>query len=206
MEAEMKDMGVKQGKNAHSEDDNFDEAIPIQIRKKRTTEAYKEKMNEDIETIDKNDNRTVVQRTKWRPMYEVIDEYYIKSFNIFPDDFITKCKQFPNGPQTISSDVKNNIKRMEMEQSLYAQVIMFRRKDLILDAKDKNKNESKFKFQGQSARSQLWFDLDLDWINMNFSTREPDFYKKLFKSHENEQDTNTSKKFQFPIGNAKVVK
>ena len=28
--------------------------VPIQIGKKRTTEAYKEKMNKDIETIDKN--------------------------------------------------------------------------------------------------------------------------------------------------------
>ena len=44
----MKEMDVKQGKNAYSEDENFDEAIPIQIRKERTTEAYKEKMNKDI--------------------------------------------------------------------------------------------------------------------------------------------------------------
>ena len=65
-----------------------------------------------------------------------------------------------------------------MEQSCYAQVIKFRRKDLIFDAADKNKNESKFKFQGQSARSQLWFDIDLDLIDMNFSTNEPHFYKK----------------------------
>ena len=27
---------------------------------------------------------------------------------MFPDDFITKCKQFPNKPQTISGVVKNN--------------------------------------------------------------------------------------------------
>ena len=93
-----------------------------------------------------------------------------------------------------------------MEQSLYAQVIMFWRKDLKFDAADKNKNESKFKFQGQSERSQLWFDLNLDWIDMNFSTREPDFYKKLFQSHDNEQDTDTFRTFQVPIGNAKVVK
>ena len=101
---------------------------------------------------------------------------------------------------------ENNIKRMAMEQSLYAQVIMFRRKDLKFDAADKNKNESKFKFQGQSVRSRLWFDLDLDWIGINFSTREPDFYKKLFQSHDNEQDKDTFKKFQVPIGNSKFVK
>ena len=37
MEAEMKEMDVKLGKNAFSEDDNFDEAIPIQIGKERKT-------------------------------------------------------------------------------------------------------------------------------------------------------------------------
>ena len=51
----------------------------------------------------------------------------------------------------------------------------------------------------------MWFDLDLDWIDINFSIREPDLYKKIFQSHENEQDTNTFKTFQVPIGNAKVV-
>ena len=43
--------------------------------------------------------------------------------------------------------------------------------------------EAKFKFQGQSAISQRWFDLDLDWIEVNFSTSEPDFYRKKFQSH-----------------------
>ena len=72
-------------------------------------------MNEDIETTDKNENsKQIFQKTKWRPIYEVIDENYIKSFNIFPDDFITKCKQCPNEPQNISSDVKNNMKHMVM--------------------------------------------------------------------------------------------
>ena len=95
---------------------------------------------------------------------------------------------------------------MAMKQILYAQVIMFRRKELKLDAADKNKNESKFKFQGQSARSQLLFDLDLDCVSINFSTREPDFYNKLFQIHDNEQYTDTFRTFQVPIGNTKVVK
>ena len=152
MEAEMKEMDEKLGKNAFSEDDNFDKAIPIQIRKERTIEAYKEKMNKDIETIDKNENsKKIVPKTKWRPIYEVIDEDYIKNSHIFPDDFITKCKQCPNEPQNISRDVKNNIKGMAMEQSLFAQVIVFRRKDLKFDAADENKNESTFKFQGRSV-------------------------------------------------------
>ena len=39
METEMKEMDDKLGKNAFLDDDNFDEAIPIQIIKKRTIEA-----------------------------------------------------------------------------------------------------------------------------------------------------------------------
>ena len=41
------------GKKTVKDDDNFDEEIPIQIRKEGTTEAYKDNMNEDIESIGK---------------------------------------------------------------------------------------------------------------------------------------------------------
>ena len=37
-----------------------------------------------------------------------------------------------------------------------------------------------FKFQVQYARSKQWFGIDLDWIEVNFSTRELDFYKETF--------------------------
>ena len=57
---------------------------------------------------------------------------------------------------------------MAMEQGLYAQVVKLRHKDLQFVAAYKNKNEAKFKFQGQSARSQIWFDIDLDWIEIKF--------------------------------------
>ena len=65
-----------------------------------------------------------------------------------------------------------------MEQSLYAQIVKLWRKDLKFVAADKDKNEAKFKFQGKSATSQLWFNLDLNWVEIKFSTHEPDFYKE----------------------------
>ena len=92
-----------------------------------------------------------------------------------------------------------------MEQILYAQVVKLQHKDLIFFATDKNKNEAKFKFQGQSARSQLWSDLDINWVEIDFSTREPDFYKIFFQIHDDTQDINTFKCFQVPIGNEKCV-
>ena len=110
-----------------------------------------------------------------------------------------------NKAHDITCEVKNKIKQMAMEQGLYAQVVNLRQKDLKCFATDKNKNEAKFEFQGKSTISQLWFDLDLDCIEVNFSTRETDFYKKLFQSHDNTQDINTFKIFQVPIGNEKCV-
>ena len=56
---------------------------------------------------------------------------------------------------------------MVMQKRLYEQVVKLWRKDLKFVATDKNKNEAKFKFQDQSARSQLWFDLDLNWVEIN---------------------------------------
>ena len=84
-------------------------------------------------------------------------------------------------------------------------MIIIRRKYLKFVATDKVKNEAKLKFQGKSSRSQRWFDLEFYLIEVNFSTREPDLYKKLFQSHDVTQDINTFKRFKFPIGNAKCV-
>ena len=84
-----------------------------------------------------------------------------------------------------------------MKQGLYTQLVNLRRKDLKLTAANKNKNEAKLKFQGQSARSQNSFDLEFDWIEVNFSTREPDFYEKIFQSHENTQEKIHLKDFKF---------
>ena len=53
METEMKVMNKKLVENPFNDNDNFNELIPIQIRKERTKEAYKDIMNEDIETIEK---------------------------------------------------------------------------------------------------------------------------------------------------------
>ena len=71
---------------------------------------------------------------------------------------------------------------MAMEQKLCAQVIMIRPKYLKFFATDKNRNEAKFKFQGRYARSQRWLGLDLDWIEVNVSTCEPDFCRDSRKT------------------------
>ena len=78
---------------------------------------------------------------------------------------------------------------------------MLHRKDFNITEADKNKNESTFNLQGQSSTSQHWFDIDIDWFGENFSTREPDFYRKIYQRHDKKQDTNTFKMFEFTIGN-----
>ena len=103
----MNEMNEKIVEKPYKDDVNFDEAIPMQIIKERTTEAYKDNMNQDIETVEKNENsKQIFQKTKWRTIYEVIDTDYIQNSNIFPTSFITKCKLYPNESQFISQDVK----------------------------------------------------------------------------------------------------
>ena len=92
-----------------------------------------------------------------------------------------------------------------MEKVLYAKVVKLIQKDLKFIAANNNNNEAKFKFQGQFAISQRWFDIDFDWIEVNFIPREPYFYKKLFRSHDDTQGTNIFKIFPVPIGNSKCV-
>ena len=106
-------------------------------------------MSQYIGNIETYETRTKFYTTKWRPIYEVIDEAYIKDSNISPEYLPDNVKN-SNVELDIPREVKNNIKGMAMAQSLYAQVVKLRRKDLKFVATDKNKNEAKFKFQGQS--------------------------------------------------------
>ena len=119
---------------------------------------------------------------KCRPIYEVVEEAYFKESENFPDDFMKQCKDNEDEAQFIPLKIKNNIKRMGTEQGLYAQVVKLCWKDLKSTAANKNKKDNKFNFQGQSTISHRWFDIGLDWIEVNFSTREPDFYKIFFKA------------------------
>ena len=43
-------------------------------------------------------------------------------------------------------------------------------------------------FKGQSERSKHCVDLDIEWVEEIFSTREPQFYKSLFQSNIKDQD------------------
>ena len=56
MENEMKEINEKIVEKPYNDDVNFDEAIPMQIRKERTTEAYKDNMVQDIKFVEKNEN------------------------------------------------------------------------------------------------------------------------------------------------------
>ena len=148
MEDEPTEIDSRTEKLAVAKEANFDEAIAIHLKKEQITEAYKETMSKYIKNIDTYETGPKVNTTKWRPIYEVIDESYIKGSKLFSDDFIKKCMDNSNKARDIPRDVKNNIKRMAMEQGLYAQVIMLHREDLKFVATDKIKNEAKFKFQG----------------------------------------------------------
>ena len=75
-------------------------------------------MSKDIENIDTYETRTKVNTTKLRPIYEVIYEAYFIGSKLFSDDFIQECKDNSSKARDIPRNVKNNGKRMAMEQGL----------------------------------------------------------------------------------------
>ena len=48
---------------------NVDEAIPIDVKKERNTQAYKDTLDIDIENISIFEKRNKVNAIKWRPIY-----------------------------------------------------------------------------------------------------------------------------------------
>ena len=114
MEAKLTEMYSRPDNLAVSEDGNFDEAIPIDIRKERSKEAYKYTMIKDINNFYTYETRTKFNTTQWRPINKVIYETYIKDSKIVSDDFIKECKNNSNESHDIPREVKNNIKRMAM--------------------------------------------------------------------------------------------
>ena len=91
-------------------------------------------MNLGIEKIASKNQKN------WRSIYEVIHDDYFKVVKLFPSKFLNQCKNNPNGPQNIPNEVKADLKKMALENGLYAQVVMIRRREL-----DNNKEKDKTK-------------------------------------------------------------
>ena len=50
-------------------------------------------MSQYIKNIDTCETITKANTTKWRPIYEVIYEAYIRDSNISPENYIRECKK-----------------------------------------------------------------------------------------------------------------
>ena len=58
-------------------------------------------------------------------------------------------------------------------------------------------------FQGHSTRFKHWVYIDIEWVEENFSTREPQFYNRLFQTNIEVKSGITYPVFTVPIGNSK---
>ena len=68
------------------------------------TSDYDTTMDFDVE------NNNNIDKNTWRNIYEEIDEGYFVKVKLFTRAFINLCKNRPNEPQNIPTDIKNNIK------------------------------------------------------------------------------------------------
>ena len=63
-------------------------------------------MKINIENINIFENRNKSYTTQWRAIYKVIDSYFFKKTDIFPDDSIKLCKDHANEYQFVPIEVK----------------------------------------------------------------------------------------------------
>ena len=82
-------------------------------------------------------------------------------------------------------------------------VVTIRWKDL--DNKIEKDNTKKYQLQGKSTRSTRCFDIDHDRLEENVCTREPYFYKQIYKINTEGQEMETCKKFVVPMVYTKIT-
>ena len=80
---------------------------------------------------------------------------------LFLTESLDQCRNNPNNPQNITSEIKAALKNMALEQEFYAQVVMIRQKES--DNKKEKEKTKWYNFQGKPARSRRWSDLDHEW-------------------------------------------
>ena len=95
--------------------------------------------------------------------------------------FLVHCKKNPNMPENIPSEIKKKVKTIYLNKTFCSQLVMMECKTEVKRVKQISKSRKTYLFQGHSERSKHWFDLDIDWIEYYFMTREPEFFKRLFR-------------------------
>ena len=66
------------------------------------TSEYDTKMDLDVANIDKSEKKACMT------IYKVIDDSYFSQVKLFPISITNFCKNHPNEPQNIPTDINNN--------------------------------------------------------------------------------------------------
>ena len=80
--------------------------MEIDLKEERKTQAYKEKMNIDIENINIFERRNKVYTTQCRRIYEFLESGFFLKSESFPDDSMKQCKDNTNEARNILVEVK----------------------------------------------------------------------------------------------------
>ena len=81
----------------------------VLIEEDQKTLEYQKAINVDIENIA---NKKMFRR----PIYEVIDNSFFAATKMLSTEISDKCKNNPNQPQNITSEVKVVLNKKDMEQ------------------------------------------------------------------------------------------
>ena len=72
----------------------------VKMKEDKNTLEYHETLNVDIKNIASK------KQPFWRSIYEVIDDSYFEATRLFPSTFLNQCRNNPNEPHNIPSEIK----------------------------------------------------------------------------------------------------
>ena len=134
---------------------------------------------------------------------EVIDKNCFNKSKLLPEEFLQECKNNYNEPQLIPKDTNKDIQYRSLKQFVFAQV------KYIISNKFEDKERKcykpkyMYKFEVKYYENESYFDIDFDWIENNFNTREQYFYKRLLKTYVSRKSDTEAPIISFLIGSSK---
>ena len=110
--------------------------------------------------------------------------------------FLNSVKVIKNVPQNIPYEIL----KIALEDVLYLQDVTIRNNTELQEGEILPKTTETYSFKGHSEISKHWFDIDLEWMEDNFMTREPELCKRLFQRNIESQYEKNFQHFQSFLG------
>ena len=136
------------------------------------------------------------KRSVWRSVQRVIEPDWFQHNNkAIPDSFLERCRNQPNCAHILSKQSRAIVKKIGLVNGYYSQIVRIKRTTVEDDTDGSINVIDGFHFEGGTLFTEAWVSLTETWLQENFMTREPKFFKELFVESDN-----ATVLFDVPVG------